>query len=175
MTESGSHRCNDMLHFCAYPLLPVGFPGRFANTDTLNLDVVVLEYGELWPELLHQAQLRGIPLVLHNGRFSRERLEGYQRLFQFTGNLVQRLNLLLVCATKRRMQRAIALGAGVERIFRSRATRNSTNVKAPLETDIRHQFQTSIHVSNNMVDQPSAAAPTRARRKFCSNASKTKA
>lgn len=91
--------------------LPWDLPGAVKRTlRGINPDVIVLEFAELWPELIHQASKQNISLVLHNGRFSRERLERYRRLFRLTGNLVEKLTLLLV-RDEAEKARAMVLGA----------------------------------------------------------------
>ncbi len=95
--------------------LPYDLAGPIARTLTrLSPDVLVLEYTELWPELVHQAHARGVKLVLHNGRFAEERLDRYRWLFRFTGNLLQKFDLLLM-RDEFESDRALALGAAEDR------------------------------------------------------------
>jgi 3-deoxy-D-manno-octulosonic-acid transferase len=64
--------------------------------DTLKPSAIVLEYTELWPQLIIQASKRNIPLFLHNGRLSQGNLQRYRILFAFTGNLLRKFNTLLM-------------------------------------------------------------------------------
>ncbi len=59
-------------------------------------DVLVLEYTELWPQLIHGARRHGVRLVLHNGRLSAARVHRYRRFFRLVGNLLRPFDLLLM-------------------------------------------------------------------------------
>lgn len=83
--------------FAAITYLPYDLPGSVRRAlDRIRPDVLVLEYTELWPQLVHAAADRGIPLVLHNGRFSQARLGRYRWLFGVAGNLLRRFTALLM-------------------------------------------------------------------------------
>lgn len=58
--------------------------------------LVVLEYTELWPNFIHQANRQNIPLVLHNGRLASNKLKHYRKLFRVTGNLLKSFRILLM-------------------------------------------------------------------------------
>jgi len=102
--------------FAAVTFAPWDVPGPVARTlRRINPRVLVLEYTELWPELIDSAHRRGVRLVLHNGRFSAERLSGYRWLFAVTGNLLQYFDLLLM-RDEYEAERARRLGAPAERV-----------------------------------------------------------
>ncbi len=98
ITNSGramAERQADLVSLVTY--LPYDMP--FAVRGALKRlapDVLVLEYTEIWPQLILNAHDRGVKLVLHNGRFSEARINSYRRLFAFTGNLLRRFTLLLM-------------------------------------------------------------------------------
>lgn len=73
-------------------------------------DVLILEYTEMWPQLINAAARRGVHLVLHNGRFSDHRLKSYRRLFALTGNLLRHFALLLM-RDEQQFENARRLGA----------------------------------------------------------------
>lgn len=76
---------------------PYDIPGAVSRAlGRLRPDTLVLEYTELWPQLIHAAAKRGTRLVLHNGRFSRQRLYRYRWLFWLTGDLLGRFDALLM-------------------------------------------------------------------------------
>jgi 3-deoxy-D-manno-octulosonic-acid transferase len=102
--------------FDALTYLPYDLPGAVRRTlSRVDPRVLVLEYTELWPELIYSASRRGVRVVLHNGRFAEERLRSYQRLFLLTGNLLKRLDLLLM-RDEYEAERALRLGAHPERV-----------------------------------------------------------
>lgn len=59
-------------------------------------DVLVLEYTELWPQLILAASDRGAALALHNGRLGLPRLRRYRWMFRIVGNLFEHFTLLLM-------------------------------------------------------------------------------
>jgi 3-deoxy-D-manno-octulosonic-acid transferase len=79
-------------------------------------DVLVLEYTELWPNLIHAVHAKGAKVVLTNGRFAAERVAGYRALFALTGNPLRELDLLLMREDDE-AERALALGAPLERVW----------------------------------------------------------
>lgn len=91
--------------------VPYDLPGAVQRTlHRVRPSALVLEYTELWPNLIHAAQRAGIPIILHNGRFSGKRLGHYRWLFRFFGNLLQPLSLLLM-RDDNEAERALQLGA----------------------------------------------------------------
>jgi 3-deoxy-D-manno-octulosonic-acid transferase len=83
--------------FAAITYLPYDLPGAVRRAlDRIRPNLLVLEYTELWPQLIHAAADRDIPVVLHNGRFSRARIGRYRWLFAITGNLLRRFAALLM-------------------------------------------------------------------------------
>lgn len=76
---------------------PYDIPGAVRRAlKRLDPDVLVLEYTELWPQLIQNASRRGTRLVLHNGRFSSARLYRYRVLFRIAGPLLHRFDALLL-------------------------------------------------------------------------------
>ncbi len=102
--------------FAAVVYAPLDLPGATRRAlRALQPDVLVLEYTELWPNLIYAAQRCGVRLVLHNGRFSGARLRRYGWLFRAVGNLLAPLNLLLL-RDEAEATRARALGADPARV-----------------------------------------------------------
>ena len=96
--------------------IPWDLPGSVSRAfDALNPSIIVLEYAELWPELLLEAKRRGTKVVLQNGRFAGGRLNRYQDLFRLTGNMLTWLDLLLMRDPTEK-DRALQLGADAERV-----------------------------------------------------------
>ncbi|QSQ24973.1 3-deoxy-D-manno-octulosonic acid transferase [Pyxidicoccus parkwayensis] len=76
-------------------------------------DVLVLEYTEIWPNLIRAAKRGGARVVMTNGRFSPKNLEKYRRLFKLIGNPLHDLDLLLMRQDEE-AERAKSLGAHPE-------------------------------------------------------------
>ncbi|MEC9466101.1 MAG: glycosyltransferase N-terminal domain-containing protein [Myxococcota bacterium] len=111
--------------------IPWDLPGSVSRTlDRLRPDAIVLEYAELWPELLLEAKRRNIKVVLQNGRFAGARLDRYRDMFKVTGNLLSFLDLLLMRdATEE--QRALELGAAPNRVHVTGNTKLDHQTRQP--------------------------------------------
>jgi 3-deoxy-D-manno-octulosonic-acid transferase len=82
----------------------------------LRPDLLVLEYTELWPNLIHAAHAAGARVVLTNGRFAPQRLSAYRVLLALAGNPLRELDLLLMREDEE-AERALSLGAPLERVW----------------------------------------------------------
>jgi 3-deoxy-D-manno-octulosonic-acid transferase len=82
----------------------------------LRPHLLVLEYTELWPNLIHAAHASGARVVLTNGRFAPERLSAYRVLLALAGNPLRELDLLLM-REDGEAERALSLGAPLERVW----------------------------------------------------------
>jgi 3-deoxy-D-manno-octulosonic-acid transferase len=96
--------------------LPYDVPGIVGRTmKALKPDVLVLEYTEIWPNLIRAALRRGVRLAISNGRLAEGNVRNYRLLFLLTGNLLRRFDLLLMREEAER-ERALALGAPTDRV-----------------------------------------------------------
>ena len=96
---------------------PWDLPGATRRAmRVLRPDLLVLEYAEIWPNLIHAARAAGSRVVLTNGRFSPERLRGYRTLFAVFGNPLAELDLLLMREDDE-AERALSLGAPLDRVW----------------------------------------------------------
>ncbi|MCG3174509.1 MAG: 3-deoxy-D-manno-octulosonic acid transferase [Myxococcota bacterium] len=77
--------------------------------------LLVLEYLELWPELMHAAARCGARLALTDGRVSGRNVERYRWLFRVTGGPLKHLNLALM-RTPGDAERLIAMGMDPARV-----------------------------------------------------------
>ena len=79
-------------------------------------DLVLLMEGERWPEHIHQALKRSIPIALINARISDRSFSRYF-LFPFLGNLLLKPLDLILAATEQDHERLVTLGANVENLI----------------------------------------------------------
>jgi len=76
----------------------------------LDPDLAILMEAELWPEHLHQARLRNVPVALVNARMSDRSFARYQNLRGVARWVLGQLRLIL-CASKPDQECFLALGA----------------------------------------------------------------
>ncbi|HUK66401.1 MAG TPA: glycosyltransferase N-terminal domain-containing protein [Anaeromyxobacteraceae bacterium] len=79
-------------------------------------DLLVLEYTEIWPNLIRAAKRRGARIALTNGRFDPEKLPRYRALFRAIGNPLHDINLFLMRSDEE-AERVLALGAAPDRVW----------------------------------------------------------
>lgn len=97
--------------------------------------VLVLEYTEIWPNLIHAAKGVGAKVVLTNGRFGEQKLGRYRAFFAAIGNPLRALDLLLM-RDAQEAERAVALGAPAERVVISGNTKFDALVPSASEDDL---------------------------------------
>jgi 3-deoxy-D-manno-octulosonic-acid transferase len=74
---------------------PLDFPaGTRRLLDTLRPSLVILVETEIWPNMLHEIHLRGIPVVVLNARLSQKRMSTYVNLSAIYRPLLERLSLV---------------------------------------------------------------------------------
>jgi 3-deoxy-D-manno-octulosonic-acid transferase len=96
--------------------LPYDLPGACRRTiAALRPDVLVLEYTELWPQLIAAASAANVKLALTNGRLRPRNVPRYRILFRLAGNLLEKFDVLMMRAEDE-AERALLLGAPRERV-----------------------------------------------------------
>jgi 3-deoxy-D-manno-octulosonic-acid transferase len=78
-------------------------------------DLLVLEYTEIWPNLIRAAHRSGSKIALTNGRFSAKHLGRYRRLFGLIENPLHDIDLFLMREDDE-AERVLQLGAPRERV-----------------------------------------------------------
>jgi 3-deoxy-D-manno-octulosonic-acid transferase len=78
-------------------------------------DLLVLEYTEIWPNLIRAAHNSNARVALTNGRFSARHLKRYRRLFNLIGNPLHDIDLFLMREDDE-AERVLQLGAPKERV-----------------------------------------------------------
>lgn len=81
----------------------------------LRPDLLVLEYTEIWPNLIRAAHRQGARIALTNGRFSPHRLDWYRALFSLIENPLDDIDLFLM-REQEEADRVLALGARGDRV-----------------------------------------------------------
>ena len=79
-------------------------------------DLLVLEYTEIWPNLIRAARAAGARIVLTNGRFDPEKLSRYRAFFSVIGNPLLAIDLFLMRSDEE-AERVLALGAAPDRVW----------------------------------------------------------
>ena len=77
--------------------------------------LLVLEYTEIWPNLIRAAHRAGARIALTNGRFSPAHLGRYRALFTLIGNPLADVDLFLM-REEEEAERALSLGAASTRV-----------------------------------------------------------
>ena len=97
-------------------------------------DVLVLEYTEIWPNLIRAARRSGARVVLTNGRFSPRQVPRYRALFAAISNPLREIDLFLM-REEEEAERALVLGAPRERVMVTGNTKFDALAAAPAEED----------------------------------------
>ncbi|RKH55897.1 3-deoxy-D-manno-octulosonic acid transferase [Corallococcus llansteffanensis] len=100
----------------------------------LRPDVLVLEYTEVWPNLIRAAKRSGASVVMTNGRFSPANVGKYRTLFGLIGNPLEDLDLLLM-RQEEEAERARTLGAPPERVLTTGNTKFDALAAGPAPED----------------------------------------
>ena len=79
-------------------------------------DLLVLEYAEIWPNLIRAAKTSGAKVALTNGRFSTRNLPRYRAFFRLIENPLLDIDVLLMREDDE-AERALSLGAPKERVL----------------------------------------------------------
>jgi 3-deoxy-D-manno-octulosonic-acid transferase len=82
----------------------------------LRPDLLVLEYTEIWPNLIRAASRAGVPIALTNGRFNPEKVSRYRLFFRAIGNPLRAIDCFLMRSDEE-AERVLALGAAPDRVW----------------------------------------------------------
>jgi len=108
---------------------PLDLPGALGRLfDAARPRALVVVETELWPEMLHQAGIRGVPTAVINARLSDSSFRSYRRVRPLLRPLLEPLSLVLARA-KADAERFAELGVPRARI------RTAGNIKYDLEPD----------------------------------------
>ena len=102
----------DVLLYAPYDLF---FATRRA-VAAIRPDLLVLEYTEIWPNLIRAARKAGVRIALTNGRFNPAKLSRYRAFFRTISNPLRRIDCFLMRSDEE-AERALALGAAPDRVW----------------------------------------------------------
>jgi len=97
-------------------------------------DLLVLEYTEIWPNLIRAAKRSGARVVLTNGRFAPKNEGKYRLFFSLIGNPLRDMDLFLM-RLEEEAERARSLGAPAERVWVTGNTKFDALAAAPAKED----------------------------------------
>ena len=135
LTDSGAQMARTRMKDDIDEFIFVPWDTPFATRramERIKPDLLVLEYTEIWPNLIRAAKEAGAKVVITNGRFSPKHLNGYRRLFALTGHPLQNIDVFLMREPEE-AERALILGAPKERVVVTGNTK--FDALAPLESD----------------------------------------
>jgi 3-deoxy-D-manno-octulosonic-acid transferase len=96
---------------------PYDLPGATRRAmAAIRPDLLVLEYTEIWPNLIRSARKAGVRVALTNGRFNPEKMPSYRALFRAVGNPLRAIRLFLMRSDEE-AERALQLGAPPDRVW----------------------------------------------------------
>jgi 3-deoxy-D-manno-octulosonic-acid transferase len=96
---------------------PYDLPGATRRAvAAIRPDLLVLEYTEIWPNLIRAARKAGVRIALTNGRFNPEKMASYRALFRAVGNPLRSITLFLMRSDEE-AERALQLGAPPDRVW----------------------------------------------------------
>ncbi|WP_242395163.1 3-deoxy-D-manno-octulosonic acid transferase [Anaeromyxobacter oryzisoli] len=113
--EMARRKLGDVADVVVYA--PYDLPGATRRAvAALRPDLLVLEYTEIWPNLIRSAREAGARIALTNGRFNPAKLSRYRILFGLIGNPLRRIDCFLMRSDEE-AERVLALGAAPDRVW----------------------------------------------------------
>lgn len=101
---------------CLHSFVPYDVPDALTRfMDRVHPDLLILIDTELWPNMIHVAAQRGVPVALVNGRMSQGSHRRYRRIHALVSPMLRSLSLLAVQSDAHR-ERMVSLGARRDRV-----------------------------------------------------------
>jgi 3-deoxy-D-manno-octulosonic-acid transferase len=82
----------------------------------LRPDLLVLEYTEIWPNLIRAARKANVKIALTNGRFNPAKISRYRTFFRIISNPLRRIDCFLMRSDEE-AERVLTLGAAPDRVW----------------------------------------------------------
>jgi 3-deoxy-D-manno-octulosonic-acid transferase len=112
---------------------PYDLPGPTRRAvAALSPDLLVLEYTEIWPNLIRAGARAGAKIALTNGRFDPEKIGKYRAFFRAIGSPLRRIHCFLMRSDEE-AERVLALGAAPDRVWVTGNTKFDALVLDPAE------------------------------------------
>jgi 3-deoxy-D-manno-octulosonic-acid transferase len=112
---------------------PYDLPGTTRRAvAALSPDLLVLEYTEIWPNLIRAAARAGAKVALTNGRFDPEKIRKYRAFFRAIGSPLRRIHCFLMRSDEE-AERVLTLGAAPDRVWVTGNTKFDALVLDPAE------------------------------------------
>jgi 3-deoxy-D-manno-octulosonic-acid transferase len=102
----------DVILYAPYDL----FGATRRAVAALRPDLLVLEYTEIWPNLIRAARKAGVRIALTNGRFNPAKMARYRAFFRAISNPLRRIDCFLMRSDEE-AERVLALGAAPDRVW----------------------------------------------------------
>ncbi len=116
VTDTGRGVAEQRLPAKQFTFFPLDFPWAVRPAlDRLRPRAVLLTETEIWPNFLRACDLRGIPVVLVNGRISPRSFPRYRRVGRLFARVLRGIGLFCM-QTPEDADRVLALGAPRERV-----------------------------------------------------------
>jgi 3-deoxy-D-manno-octulosonic-acid transferase len=138
MTNSGYAIAEDKIrrHVDGITYVPYDLPGATRRAvEAIRPDLLVLEYTEVWPNLIGAARAFGAAVAMTNGRFSEALMWRYRVFYALIGNPLRSIDLLLM-REGIEAERAIQLGAPRERVRVTGNTKFDNVSKGPDDAQV---------------------------------------
>jgi len=116
-------------------------------------DVILLTEGELWPEHLHQAKLRGTPCYLVNARMSDKSFKRYARLPGLANRLLNKFDGIFP-ASEHDALRLEKLGTDSQRIHTTGSIKLDVPLPDQLDATARARLMDALGFHSNRDDRP---------------------
>jgi len=117
MTPTGSGevmaRLSDVVQHCYAPYDFTFAVRRFL--DRVKPQLLILMETELWPNLIHEAHARGVPVLCVNARLSERSARGYARLGALTRQMLGQIDFI-ACQYNGHADRFVDLGADADKV-----------------------------------------------------------
>jgi 3-deoxy-D-manno-octulosonic-acid transferase len=140
MTNSGFAIAETKIrpHVDGITYVPYDLPGATRRAvQAIRPDLLVLEYSEIWPNLIHAVKTSGAAVAMTNGRISESLMKRYRLLYTLIGNQLEKLDLLLM-REEVEAERALLLGAPKERVRVTGNTKFDNVSKPPSDEAIKN-------------------------------------